>query len=254
MRRLIAIATSLTVLTAGLGGCQPADPSKKLARQYRLTDEQCVLRGGWFSNAPSTPQLWNHVLSAKPGAQIELSPTLRNGPGLSSGEAGCLRDITSDPKGLTATWTSDGKLVLTVPQDAPSGQIYTIAATYGGKNVRAEVAVYRPDSQPLVGGWHQKVGCGGREPMRELIFAADGSFRATYTPFESYYDFWGSYRFDTETSTLTLDITGGNKVPDTARDGTIEIEGDSFRLGTANLGGGDGSVCTAPFTRRKARG
>lgn len=249
MQRSIAFTTSLAVLALGLTACQPTDPARKLARQYQVPERECRMQEDW-----DTPLLWIYPQSVKRGQEIVFDPYIRAGPGGRNGKAGCLRNITVTPEGPYPTWREDGRLLFTVPVDAPSGQSYTVTARYGGKDIRAEMRVFRPDEQPLVGTWQQEVGCTGREPMRELIFEAGGGFRATYTPFESYYDFWGSYSFDVATSTLTLDITGGNRVPDSAKDGTIIIEGDSFRLGTASLGAGDGSICTSPFYRRTPPG
>ena len=50
-------------------------------------------------------------------------------------------------------------------------------------------------------------------PIQEVIFEADGRFSVTWTPFELYKDYWGTYQFDLGTGAITLTITGGNDVP-----------------------------------------
>ena len=242
MRLPITFAALSTIM---LTACQPADPTAQLDRPYKAPSAQCLMQEDW-----DTPVLWTHSISVTPGEEVTLDPYIRAGPGGRPGKAECLRNIAVLPDAPAPAWSEDGKLVFTVPQDAASSQIYTITATYGSQNIRAAMTVYRPEMQPLVGSWYQKVGCPGREPMRELIFSADGSFRATYTPFETYVDFWGTYSLEPETGLLSLNITGGNNVPGTANDGTIIIQDDTFTLGTASLGAGDGAVCTSPFTRR----
>ena len=73
----------------------------------------------------------------------------------------------------------------------------------------------------LVGTWRQvlTIGCDepGEEtpevPVGELVFRSDGSFAVTWHPFESYQDYWGTYRFDEETGQLSLGVDDGNYVP-----------------------------------------
>jgi hypothetical protein len=45
--------------------------------------------------------------------------------------------------------------------------------------------------------------------MLSLAFEASGDFSATWRPFETRQDFWGTYRFDTASGTLTLIPTDG---------------------------------------------
>ncbi len=59
---------------------------------------------------------------------------------------------------------------------------------------------------PLVGGWRQSgwklceptqsLPEGSLDPpLEELLFKADGTFSVSWTPFESYKDYWGRYRY-----------------------------------------------------------
>ena len=60
--------------------------------------------------------------------------------------------------------------------------------------------------------------CGGKEetparPIQELIFEADGTFSLTWTPFELYKDYWGTYEYDLASRSLALEVKGGNYIP-----------------------------------------
>lgn len=126
---------------------------------------------------------------------------------------------------------------------------------------------------PLVGGWRQ-VGwklCqptatlpeGSLDPpLEELQFKADRTFSATWTPFETYRDYWGHYRYsvtrqgaqaarplpaDTAAArlvsgpwfegTIGLAIEGGNFIPsDFQGTGTFAVAGKQLTLKGARLG------------------
>ncbi len=114
--------------------------------------------------------------------------------------------------------------LLTVDPTTPSGSVFTVSADVenGRRVVSVEVHVFTPQDNPLVGIWKEEAqfACGTGEeaapekPIRELRFQADGSFSVTWTPFEVYKDYWGTYTYDLEQGTLELGITGGNYIPD----------------------------------------
>jgi hypothetical protein len=91
----------------------------------------------------------------------------------------------------------------------------------GRQVVETEVHAFTPEANPLVGYWlevAQHPCDAGSEiipdlPKEELVLAADGTFAVTWTPFESYVDYWGTYTFDLEEGTLDLAVTGGNDAP-----------------------------------------
>lgn len=113
--------------------------------------------------------------------------------------------------------------LLTIDSAAPSGSRFTVRAEVeGGRHVvQTEVHVFTPQSSPLVGYWQEQtqLPCDGRAelvpplPIEELVFAADGTFAVTWTPFESYVDYWGTYTVDLTQGTLDLLVTGGNDIP-----------------------------------------
>jgi len=49
--------------------------------------------------------------------------------------------------------------------------------------------------------------------MQELELREDGTFSATWHPFEHYKDYWGSYTVDRKTNAIRFTVDGGNFVP-----------------------------------------
>lgn len=196
------------------------------------------------------PVFWWSKPSFKPGQVVELRPTIVRGPFSEDGDADCIRGLAVSPTGPDVARGDDGVWRLTVPQDVADGQDYVIEGQYGDKRIGSRFVAFRPDRQPLVGRWSQKAEeCGGAEPLRELEFRADGSFAATWYPFETYVDYWGSYTYDPASGMLTLVITGGNALPGDASSGTIRLEGDRFEPVTVSFGSRPRGECRAAFTR-----
>ena len=115
--------------------------------------------------------------------------------------------------------------VLEIAKDTPAGATFIITADIdnGRKILNAQVTVYTPKANPLVGVWHEakQIDCQSQavselpgDSMRELVFKADGTFQATFTPFEVYHDYWGQYTFDPGAGTLELAVKSGNFVPE----------------------------------------
>lgn len=199
---------------------------------------------------PGFPVFWWSKPSFKPGQVVELRPTIVMGPYSEDGDADCLEDMAVVPAGPDLARGEDGVWRLTIPADVGDGVEYVIEGTYGDKRLGSRFVAFHPERRPLVGRWSQRAEeCAGAEPLRELEFRADGSFGATWTPFETYVDYWGTYRYDPPSSVLTLTITGGNALPGDATSGTITLQGDSFVLGTASFGTRPSGTCTAPFRR-----
>jgi hypothetical protein len=147
------------------------------------------------------------------------------------------------PMSIPATWSvvpADGARIeaetglLTIDAATASGSVYTVqAAVDGGRRiVETEIHVYTPEGNPLVGYWQEvaQLSCAtGAEvapalPIEELVFGADGTYSVTWTPFESYLDYWGTYAFDPAQGTLELSVTYGNNVPpDVDGNGTFAV-------------------------------
>jgi hypothetical protein len=160
-------------------------------------------------------------LQLQPGETWELSP----------GVVECC--YVFEPVDACATWSvspSDGASidaetgVFTVDPTTPSGTVFTVTADVenGRRLVSAEVYVYTPEANPLVGVWREEAqfACGSdeeivpEERIGELVFGADESFSVTWYPFEIYKDYWGTYTFDRYQGTLELTGAYGNYVPD----------------------------------------
>jgi len=125
---------------------------------------------------------------------------------------------------------------LQILPDTPPGTTFTIQADIetGRKVLTAEIHVYTPESNPLVGVWgeSQQISCesgqpveGQAEPIRELVFNGAGDFTVTWTPFEIYHDYWGTYTLDVEQGTLAMAVESGNYVPEGLDlEGTFSID------------------------------
>src|SRR5574338_515526 len=104
---------------------------------------------------------------------------------------------------------------------------------------------------PIMGNWHQ-LESDFQEPINELLFKRDGTFHVTWTPFETYEDYWGTYRWDEASGALDLTIDNGNHVPaDVVRSGRATVSGDVLTFEGVSLGSPqNGAACAAPFHRR----
>src|SRR5262249_6936895 len=110
----------------------------------------------------------------------------------------------------------------------------------------------RASAPAFVGVWAQaEAECAGAQPVRELIFTADGRYSVTWAPFETYKDYWGAWRYDAATHVLTLSVEGGN-YHTSARVLSGEASADAQQLsrGAISLGAPrEGGRCMAPFRR-----
>jgi hypothetical protein len=149
------------------------------------------------------------------------------------------------PLPVSATWSvspaSGARInrasgILTIDPATPSGSVFTVSADVedGRHVVKTEVYVFTPEANPLIGTWLEiaQLACGTEEvvvpdlAIEELVFSAAGTFAVTWTPFESYTDYWGTYSFDLSRGTLDLVVTGGNMIPS-------DVDGHGhFSLGT----------------------
>jgi len=125
---------------------------------------------------------------------------------------------------------------LRVDPSVAEGNLLKVRANVelGRRWLEMPVRVFLPAENPLVGSWEEagQLACGDRSFMMpemrilELRFRAGGQFSVTWTPFESHRDYWGTYRFDSATGRLSLEVEGGNYVPaDLRPEGTAMLEG-----------------------------
>jgi hypothetical protein len=104
----------------------------------------------------------------------------------------------------------------------------------------------------IVGTWRQSdAECGPAQPVRELIFEADGRYSVTWLPFETYRDYWGRYHYDPRAMRLSLTVEGGNyNPPDRALSGEARVADGALTLRGISLGTPQNGIrCSAPFRR-----
>ena len=125
------------------------------------------------------------------------------------------------PDECLSDWSIEGAAMLaadhrslTIRADAPPGSEIVLRFKVRGEPVVARLSVVARDAVVLTGRWSQQAaeGCENLEPVRELEFSPD-RFAVTFLPFESYKDYWGTYRFDPATGALRLSVEGGNSTP-----------------------------------------
>ncbi|HET6762683.1 MAG TPA: hypothetical protein VFH27_03400 [Longimicrobiaceae bacterium] len=154
--------------------------------------------------------------------------------------------------------------VLRVGAGVPDGTRLTVTARLGAGQVGSAMRVVVPNAHPLVGLWQQETEtpCRGgspgmpARPLQELEFNADGTFSVTWMPFESYRDYWGTYRHDARTGQLAMRVTGGNHVPaELDLDGRAVVRGRTqLLLADISLGKSDDApamACASTFRRTR---
>src|SRR5215207_5099795 len=130
--------------------------------------------------------------------------------------AGCRVTRWSVPPGSHAV--VDARGTLRVTRYAKVGDRLTVTADVAGKRIWQEVHVIDPHPNPIAGAWTQDgpAQCTRgtpAEPVRELMIRRDGRFSVTFTPFESYKDYWGTYTYDRATGAVAMRTAGGNRIP-----------------------------------------
>lgn len=136
--------------------------------------------------------------------------------------------------------------VLSVSPDAPAGSLLRLEARSTIGPVRYETRIVGRGDAALIGVWSQRtVDCDkapapGR-PVRELGFAPGGRFSVTWTPFETYADYWGEYVHDSATGALRLEVTDANRnPPESVLAGRLLISADGRELVLTGIDLGDG--------------
>ncbi len=96
----------------------------------------------------------------------------------------------------------------------------------------SEQILYKGETNPIVGTWEEytSVSCDNeiidsKNKFQELVFEPNNKFTFTWTPFETYIDYWGSYSYDANSGELKMKITGGNFVPvDADLEGKVTLQ------------------------------
>ena len=168
---------------------------------------------------------WMEARSAEPGDKIAMFPYWTDMPGAYNDlPAGCLDDLGVHPESaVTFTRQEDGLPIAEISPDVEAGTRILLEATYHGHSLIGPVEVYRAADNPLVGMWRQDgEGCPENSAIQELVFTGGGDFSVTWTPFEVYKDYWGTYTYDPETGAVHLEVESGNQIPeDIVPDGSV---------------------------------
>jgi hypothetical protein len=136
---------------------------------------------------------------------------------------------------------------LTVDASVPAGTTISVTADVeaGRRILMADFEVYVPVTYDIIGFWTEveQLACDSGlafdpEPIiGELVFENTGEFSVTWTPFEVYFDYWGTYTYDEGTGALVLSVDGGNYVPpDIDGEGTAMVMGGQLVLQDMWLG------------------
>jgi hypothetical protein len=184
-------------------------------------------------------------LQISPGPSFDLQPGQARQ--MKVGITECC--VVFTPKQACVVWSIASNPNVSI--DAASGQLTVDAAAVhdsqfiitadvenGKRIITSTLHIFTPAGNPLVGTWHEdaELACSSgdevtpQEPIREVIFKADGSFSVTWHPFEVYHDYWGTYQSDPAAGQLELTVTSGNYIPtDIDGRGTFKID-DQGRL------------------------
>ena len=133
-----------------------------------------------------------------------------------------------------ASIDSNGEL--RVHDDAPPGTRFSVYADIeaGRRVLEREIFVYTPESAPLKGSWTEvaQLDCNDgselspEQPIAEFVVWAEGSFFVTWTPFELYVDYGGTYVYLPPSTDFEAMTDGGNYLPvDFEGSGSAEIDG-----------------------------
>lgn len=211
---LAACATPPASSSAGEPGAGPVaakarpDCSEATEGRYKLIiGPQPVRQGG-------TVKVTVWKLGDYPGAEIVVPAACMSGWTVSDPGV----DIASDGAGLR------------IGAKVKPGTVVEVSGQIGGDRPRGQFTVIAADAVSLTGTW-KEVGSPdcplSAPPLRELKFTTEGRFNVTWTPFESYVDYWGDYRFDPATGALAMTTTGGNSIaPDAVLTGKAAIGAD----------------------------
>lgn len=175
------------------------------------------------------------------GAVVRVTPTVDRAP---AGTAELPLKCTTGWSVTGPATLSPDRTFVTIAPDAPPGSIVTVGYGYGGAPVEARFKVVARDEVVLTGRYSQRSleGCSPAQSVGELEFRPENRFSVTFTPFETYQDYWGSYSFDPATKQLRLKVEGGNFIPPNLDpEGEAELAEGRLRLKDLFLGSRDGA-------------
>ena len=198
--RLFAPAAILFLSACSLSRPEPIPP-------VPADPERCGTFDGVYDYLEVDPR------PARQGATLKIAAMQRRGPSWHVVPLDCTSDWSVSNPAL-ATLDED-RTSLRIAPDAPPGATVTVSYRIKGESVAASLVVVAKDAFVITGrrGQRSAEGCDGYVRIGELEFTAGGGFSVTFRPFESYKDYWGSYRLDQATGALSLSVRGGNYQP-----------------------------------------
>ncbi|HEV2082581.1 MAG TPA: hypothetical protein VGR32_09025 [Brevundimonas sp.] len=218
MRFIGIVATGAVALSA----C--ATPAPQPPVMPMAADDGCTQTQGYLVLTVS-PAL------ARQGAPLTVGAAVSPAPWSSETlPSHCLSSLEASPAAVVSI--APGRDAVTISPDAAPGTEVTLTGRYRQDTGSVRFRVVGRDEVVLTGTWRQdRVKCDPGhvpgQPLAELKFTDDGKFGATWQPFESYVDYWGSIAFDPGTGAVTLTPTGGNFVPPLLDvEGTARLDGD----------------------------
>ena len=194
---------------------------------------------------------WFRPLELAPGASVSLEAYWTDRPhSFERAPRHCVTDVAVSPEGIVQ-FDADS-LSVRVADDAPASALVTVTGRLGDQPLEAQIRVVRPEEAPLRGTWRQAdATCPDGvtpTPIGELVLDASQRFSVTWTPFEAYRDYWGTYRFDAADQSFGAEVEGDNQRPaNLDLSGTASVAGDELRLDDVWLG--DPSQMTAAASR-----
>ena len=138
---------------------------------------------------------------------------------------------------------------LVIDARAPVGSKIVVFYRTGSQAVRRTITVIKKDAVVLT-GWRRQTsieGCANATEVGELEFTDENAFAVTFSPFETYKDYWGSYRFDQSTGSIVMTVEGGNMIPEGLKlDRQAHFEGEHLVLDGLFLGNRDPGSMVEP--------
>jgi len=234
MRRRLIAATALA-----LGGCVSgpgAAGQSEMARGDPALMVECLVEPN------ETRFIRVEEKRALPGATLGLA--VRHGTPWSGDEPvpdACLRNWAVSDAAI-ARLSDDGAQV-TIADDAAPGSRFTVSVEAGGEQLDRAVTVADPAVATIDLKASQKaIARCERKRIGEFKLDVYGGFGVTFTPFESYVDYWGSYTYDPASGRLAMTVTGGNEIPAALDlDGTATRVDGGWQLDGFDFGGGSGA-------------
>jgi hypothetical protein len=173
---------------------------------------------------------WDIARSAdpvRPGDTREFSMLWRRPEAARRIPPQCADEMLAVPADVISL--NDERTAFRISEDARPGQTVAILALVEGRQIYETIEITGTQAIVLDGRYREQdnPGCPGRWTIGELHFEPGNRFSVTWQPFEAYKDYWGTYRFDSQSGAIELEATGGSHIPDGLDlSGQLRLEGE----------------------------